>query len=598
MKNVLSKMGSISKKGVFGGSMKVGMKISCAVGLCLIALVAVSAVSFWQMNKIGAEIESIAKNDIPLIEAVTKVTVHQLEQAINFERALRSGADMEKYPEAKKEFETAVKHFDELSTKVNKEIVDAEALAKKASEHANTEEELAEFKHVLEAMTKIEHAHKSFEDHVHQVFKLIIANDQKKVHELTPMIEKEEEKLDHELTALLTEIEKFTIAAGNKAEEHKKFAAWLILSIALAGFFTSTLLVFMIVKFGISRPLSEVTTALEALTSGDTSVEITARSDDEIGAVANALNIFKGNMIKMEEMKKEQEETELRNVEEKKKAMNDMADNFESSVKVVVDSVGSSSAEMEATSQTMAATAEETSTQATTVAAASEQATNNVQTAASAAEELSASINEITQQVTQSATIAQKAVEDTRKTNETVQGLAEAAQKIGDVVGLINDIAAQTNLLALNATIEAARAGDAGKGFAVVASEVKSLATQTAQATEEIAGQINAMQGVTEDAVTAIGGISTTIEEINEIASSISAAVEEQGAATQEIARNVGEAASGTQEVSSNITGVTTAAQETGTAAEQMKAAASTLSKDAENLSQEVEKFLAQIRAA
>jgi len=267
--------------------------------------------------------------------------------------------------------------------------------------------------------------------------------------------------------------------------------------------------------------------------------------------------------------------------------------NVANRVQQVVDVVASASAEMEASAQSMSATAEETNRQASAVAAASEEASTNVQTVASAAEELSSSISEISRQVTQSSEVARKAVEEAAKTNTTVKGLVEAAQKIGDVVNLINDIAGQTNLLALNATIEAARAGEAGKGFAVVASEVKSLATQTAKATEDIGRQIGAIQGATNDAVNAIHGIGQTIEEIAKIASNISAAVEEQGSATQEIARNVQQASVGTQEVSSNITGVTRAATDTGSAAGQVLTAAQELARQGDALKKEVESFLA-----
>jgi len=274
-----------------------------------------------------------------------------------------------------------------------------------------------------------------------------------------------------------------------------------------------------------------------------------------------------------------------------------LADDFETNVKSVVDTVSAASTEMQATAQAMSATAEETNRQSTVVAAASEQATNNVQTVASAAEELSASVSEISNQVSQSTKIARAAVEKATGTNAQIQELATAAQKIDEVVKLISDIAAQTNLLALNATIEAARAGDAGKGFAVVASEVKSLANQTAQAADEIAAQISAVQSATTNSVSAIEEITKVINEINEISNAVAAAVEEQGAATQEIARNVQEAATGTREVSSNISGVTQAASETGTSAQQVLEAAGELSRQSEGLSGQVDQFLRQVRA-
>ena len=272
--------------------------------------------------------------------------------------------------------------------------------------------------------------------------------------------------------------------------------------------------------------------------------------------------------------------------------------NLAGRVSDIVDAVASSSTELRGTAESMSAVAEQSNRQASSVAAAAEQASHNVQTVASAAEELSSSINEISGQVSQSATIARKAVEDAQRTNQTVQSLAEAAQKIGEVVNLINDIASQTNLLALNATIEAARAGEAGKGFAVVASEVKSLANQTATATEQIGSQISSMQSVTQDAVDAIKGITETIERINEIAGGIAAAVEEQGAATQEIARNVQEASKGTQDVSQNIVGVTQAAQETGKASEDLLNASGELAQRGEQLKSEIGEFMKKIGAA
>jgi methyl-accepting chemotaxis protein len=258
----------------------------------------------------------------------------------------------------------------------------------------------------------------------------------------------------------------------------------------------------------------------------------------------------------------------------------------------IVQNVTAAATEMRSSAESMRATAEETSQQSAAVASASEQANTNVKTVAAAAEEMSNSIQEISKQVTESARISQGAVTQAQHTNNVVQSLATNAQKIGEVVNLINEIASQTNLLALNATIEAARAGDAGKGFAVVAAEVKTLANQTAKATDEIGDQVGAIQGATSEAVKAIQAITTTIGRISEICNGIASAVEEQGAATREIATNVQQAATGTEDVSRNIDGVRQASTETGNAAAQVLSAAQGLSKHAEGLRGQVDAFM------
>ena len=257
----------------------------------------------------------------------------------------------------------------------------------------------------------------------------------------------------------------------------------------------------------------------------------------------------------------------------------------------VVEAVAAASNETQATAESMAAAADETSRQATAVASAAEEASTNVETVAAASEELTSSIGEISSQVARAAEVAQTAVDEARHTTASVENLAEASQKIGEVVELISDIASQTNLLALNATIEAARAGEAGKGFAVVASEVKSLANQTAKATEEISSQIGAIQGATGEAVSAIKGIDSRIGEISEVATTVASAVEEQTAATNEISRNSQEAASGVQEVTGNITGVNTAASETGASASQMLEAARELASQSDVLKNAIARF-------
>jgi methyl-accepting chemotaxis protein len=271
---------------------------------------------------------------------------------------------------------------------------------------------------------------------------------------------------------------------------------------------------------------------------------------------------------------------------------------FEATVRSALDNLQTSANSMQTTAQSMSATADQSSSLVSAVASAAEETSVNVQTVSAGTEELSTSIAEIGRQVVTSAEIARKAVTEAGSTDATMQGLADNASRISVVVDLIQVIASQTNLLALNATIEAARAGEAGRGFAVVASEVKSLASQTAKATDEIRAQIASMQNVTTSAVSAIRNIGQTIGEINAVTSAIAAAVEQQGAATREIARNIQQAAGGTSDVSSNIAGVSSASTEAGAAAAEVLNASAALRSEADTLRAEIDAFLTKIRAA
>ena len=384
---------------------------------------------------------------------------------------------------------------------------------------------------------------------------------------------------------------------GPKAQAAISAAVTTTIVVALVALVIGVLAAWLI-GMGISRPVVAMTAAMQRLANKDMTAEIPAKDQkDEVGEMAAAVQVFKDNMIRADELAAQQaREQEARN--RRAAAVENLTRKFDSEASTVLNTVSSAATELESTSASMSATAEETSKQATTVAAAAEQASTNVQTVASAAEELSNSIQEISRQVTKSTEISGRAVREAEQTHSRVQGLAQAASKIGEVVDLITDIAEQTNLLALNATIEAARAGDAGKGFAVVASEVKNLANQTARATEEIGAQIGGIQTATREAVTAIDGIGRIIGEINQIATAIASAVEEQGAATREIARNVEQAATGTQEVSSTIVGVNQAAGETGAASGQVLEASQELSRQAEGLKTIVQKFLHDVRSA
>ncbi|KQO92168.1 MAG: methyl-accepting chemotaxis protein [Methylobacteriaceae bacterium] len=389
-------------------------------------------------------------------------------------------------------------------------------------------------------------------------------------------------------------------AAKVKATEDADRGTSMLISFAVVGLLGAMALAGSIVVLSITRPLGSLVGVLQRMARGEIEAEIKeAARGDEIGAVGRAVEGIKAMVAR-----KAAEEAEVRRradeaaAAERKRTMVELADGFEAAVGGIVGMVSASATELQATAQQMTATATETASQSTTVAAAAEEAASNVGTVAAAAEELGVSVQEIGRQVQGSSGLAQAAVGEADQTTHLVQALRTTSARIGDMVGLISNIASQTNLLALNATIEAARAGEAGRGFAVVATEVKELASQTARATEEISGQIGEIQGVTDQAVAAIGVITSRIREINNVAAGIAAAVEQQGAATQEIVRNVAQASSGTSEVTRNISGVAQASEETGIAASQVLTSSAELSRQSEHLSAEVQRFLATVRAA
>jgi methyl-accepting chemotaxis protein len=402
------------------------------------------------------------------------------------------------------------------------------------------------------------------------------------------------------LASLLTVAEAALEAARQHAEaQHEAAQHELIVQLALlAGALAFAIGSMATIHQRVIDPLRALRDAMLKVASGDLAVEAPfSTRADEIGALAGALATFKQNAVEKTRIEDDQRDRSAQ-ATQRQRTIEDSIAAFEAQIGEALTSLAAAAGQMRNTSDEMSAVSQQTNTQVKTAAQASQEASVNVEAVAAASEELSASIADIGRQVVHAAGIAGRAVNETQQTDGTVRGLAETAERIGEVVKLINDIAGQTNLLALNATIEAARAGEAGRGFAVVASEVKSLANQTAKATEEISSQIAAVQKVTKDAMDAIKGIGSTIGEVNTVATSIASAVEEQGAATQEITRNTQGAARRTKDASDNIAGVSEGADATRAAAQNVKSAADVLGERTEQLRGQVNDFLAKIRAA
>ncbi len=397
---------------------------------------------------------------------------------------------------------------------------------------------------------------------------------------------------------LVDGVQKETDASTWQARQQIAFATKVMLALGVLTLVGSVLFVWLYVGRNILRRIRGLQRSMQLLSDGDLETEVYERRQrDEIASMANSLQVFRESMIEARALTADQDKDRTAKAERTSRMEARIVD-FESTVRNALDSLQIAASSMQTTAQSMSATADQSSALVSAVASAAEETSVNVQTVSSGTEQLSSSISEIGRQVVTSAEIARKAVEEAGTTDATMQGLADNAARISVVVDLIQTIASQTNLLALNATIEAARAGDAGRGFAVVASEVKSLANQTAKATDEIRQQIVSMQTVTNSAVGAIRNISNTISEINNVTTAIAAAVEEQGAATREIARNIQHAAGGTSEVSSNIVGVSSASTEAGTAAGEVLNASGALRREADVLRAEIDAFLENIRAA
>lgn len=386
------------------------------------------------------------------------------------------------------------------------------------------------------------------------------------------------------------ESEMASVAAANRQTVIVTSALILIIAIAC-------LAIAQLVGRSISRPVGALSAQMLKLAEGDKTIEVPIRGKDEIAEMAQAVQVFKDNMIRNDQL---QAESQARQQQELQRAsdVDALTSAFDGDVGKLLEALSAAAATLQSTSEEMTETAEDSGNRATAVASATEETTANVQTVATATTELSASIAEISSQVANATAVANEAARQAGETSTVIDALSETANRIGEIVTLIREIAEQTNLLALNATIESARAGEAGKGFAVVASEVKNLAGQTGKATEDIAAQIGAIQERTSGAVEAIRSIVLKVEEMENITGSIAAAVEEQNAATQDISRNIEDVAAAAQEVSQNVTFVGEASRNTSRMAGDVLGASSEMNEKSSTLGQRIKDFLQSVRAA
>jgi methyl-accepting chemotaxis protein len=406
------------------------------------------------------------------------------------------------------------------------------------------------------------------------------------------------QEFEKEVASLGTRSEAAAATAVRESEAEIRQGRIILVCLALVSLSTALVIGWYYVGRGVVRRLVRLQNSMKSIAAGDLAAEIATGGSDEIADMAEALQVFKGNMLESNRLRAERSETEKQARAQRRTEMQKLADEFEAAVGEIVQTVSSASTELEASATTLTRTAEETRQLSGLVEAASGEASNNVRSVAAATDEMSASIAEISRQVQESNRITGEAVSQAEVTDHRINELSKAALRIGDVVNLITTIAEQTNLLALNATIEAARAGESGRGFAVVAQEVKALAAQTAKATNEISSQIAGMQVATEDSVLAIKQIGSTIGRISEIAATIAVSVEQQDGATREIARNVEQAALGTSQVATNIVDVNNGARETGSASAKVLCSAQSLSGESNRLRLEVGRFLNMVRTA
>lgn len=559
--------------------MKLRAKILIMMGLLIGVNMLASVYAISGLSRIGTEVEVVAESNIPTIEALTHATVHQLEQAIWFERALRYGADNHLQGE---HLHKARKEFGDHGQKVEKWVHEALLYTQEAERKRSAKSGYAYAASSPSTGTSqsflnnILEQHKQYEEHVQQVFSLQDNGDFKKVTQLATQVEREEEGLDHAFEEFLVTVEKETEkSVGLVEEDEKKTIRGLYLATALV------LLLGLAISFigssKLTTPIQQGVEFAKRISEGDLTGKLHIAQNDEIGLLADSLNTMSHNLRKtMQQISVE----------------SDALTSSSGTLSAISTQLSANSEQTTNSAETVAAAADQLSSNMDSVAAASEEASVNVNLMASAAEEMSSTIKDVSTNTDKTRAITETAVAQANDASKLINELGTAAQEIGKVTETITEISEQTNLLALNATIEAARAGEAGKGFAVVANEIKDLAKQTSDATAEIKERIVGIQSASDGSVVGINQITSIINEINENVSSVAVTVDEQATVTQEIAENVSQASQGIQEVNENVAQASQATgsvardiTEVGQASEEVSSSGKQLGSNAQDLS-------------